>query len=157
MNVLKNEKGITLIALVITVILLFIIGGISIKMGTDLINTSKAETIETNMLTIKAKAKEDKKPLNPNIKAFLVFSIPIFCLLIIVVLMKDYLIEQINRVIDDTYIESNLVMMPDVTGMEKEQALETLKNLGIRTETEYMYNQYFDHNTIIKYICKFLF
>jgi len=58
MKVLKNEKGITLIALVITIILLFIIGGISIMGGTDLVNTAKAETVETNMLTIKAKAKE---------------------------------------------------------------------------------------------------
>jgi len=58
MKILKEEKGITLIALVITVILLFIIGGISIMGGTDLVNTAKAETVETNMLTIKAKAKE---------------------------------------------------------------------------------------------------
>ena len=58
MKLLKEEKGITLIALIITVILLFIIGGVSIMGGTDLINTAKAETIETNMLTIKAKAKE---------------------------------------------------------------------------------------------------
>lgn len=58
MKILNEEKGITLIALVITVILLFIIGGISIMGGTDLVNTAKAETIETNMLTIKAKAKE---------------------------------------------------------------------------------------------------
>lgn len=58
MKSLKNEKGITLIALIITIILLFIVGGISIMGGTDLVNTAKAETIETNMLTIKAKAKE---------------------------------------------------------------------------------------------------
>lgn len=58
MKLLKEEKGITLIALVITVILLLIIGGISIMGGTSLVNTAKAETIETNMLTIKAKAKE---------------------------------------------------------------------------------------------------
>lgn len=58
MKKIRNENGITLIALVITVIVLFIIAGISIMKGTDLVNTSKAETIETNMLTIKAKAKE---------------------------------------------------------------------------------------------------
>ena len=58
MKMLRNEKGITLIALVITIILLVIIGGISIIGGTDLIDTAKAETVETNMLTIKAKAKE---------------------------------------------------------------------------------------------------
>lgn len=58
MKILKEEKGITLIALVITIIVLLIIGGISIMGGTDILNTAKAETIETNMLTIKAKAKE---------------------------------------------------------------------------------------------------
>ena len=58
MKRIKEQNGITLIALVITVIVLLIIGGISITGGTDLINTAKAETIETNMLTIKAKAKE---------------------------------------------------------------------------------------------------
>lgn len=58
MRILKNEKGITMITLVITIIILIIISGISIMGGKDLINTSKVETIETNMLTIKAKAKE---------------------------------------------------------------------------------------------------
>lgn len=58
MKSLNEQKGITLITLVITIVVLFIITGISIRKGTDLVNTSKAETIETNMLTIKAKAKE---------------------------------------------------------------------------------------------------
>lgn len=58
MKVLKEQKGVTILALMITVIVLFIIVGISIMGGTEIINTSKAETIETNMLTIKAKAKE---------------------------------------------------------------------------------------------------
>jgi len=58
MKILKEEKGITLMALVITIIVLFIIGGISIMGGTELVDNAKAETIETNMLTIKAKAKE---------------------------------------------------------------------------------------------------
>ena len=58
MRILKEQKGITILALMITVVVLFIIVGISIMGGTELINTSKAETVETNMLTIKAKAKE---------------------------------------------------------------------------------------------------
>ena len=58
MKKINEQKGITLISLVITIIVLFIIVGISIIKGTSLINISKAETIETNMLTIKAKAKE---------------------------------------------------------------------------------------------------
>ena len=58
MNFYKEQEGITLIALIITIIVLLIITSISIVIGTDLVNTSKAENIETNMLTIKAKAKE---------------------------------------------------------------------------------------------------
>ena len=58
MKKINEQRGITLIALVITVILLLIIGGISITKGSDLVEKSKVETIETNMLTIKAKAKE---------------------------------------------------------------------------------------------------
>ena len=58
MKLIRREKGITLITLIITIIVLCIIAGISIIGGTNLVNTSKAETIETNMLTIKGKAKE---------------------------------------------------------------------------------------------------
>ena len=58
MNKLKNSHGITLVALIITVIVLFIIAGISIMEGTDLLKHSEAETIETNMYTVRSKAKE---------------------------------------------------------------------------------------------------
>ena len=58
MNKLYEQKGITLLALVVTIIVLAILGGISIVKGNDLIRKAKAETYETNMLTIQAKAKE---------------------------------------------------------------------------------------------------
>ena len=58
MKYVKGQKGVTLVALIVTIIVLLIIAGISIMKGTDLISMSKAETVETNMLTIKAKAKE---------------------------------------------------------------------------------------------------
>ena len=58
MKYLNDDKGITIIALIVTIIVLVIIAGISIIGGSTLINISKAESIETNMLTIKAKAKE---------------------------------------------------------------------------------------------------
>ena len=83
MKKLNEQKGITLMALVITVIIILIIGGISITKGSDLIEKSKVETIETNMLTIKAKAKEyaenvdalnwkvkDEDKASKNIEAF---------------------------------------------------------------------------------------
>lgn len=55
---MKKESGITLIALVITVIVILIIAGISVYEGRELINTSKIQTLETNMLKIQVKAKE---------------------------------------------------------------------------------------------------
>lgn len=52
-----NQKGITLIALVITVIVILIIAGISIKEGKGLIKKSKIENLMTNMIVIKSKSK----------------------------------------------------------------------------------------------------
>lgn len=54
---LKNEKGITILALVITIIVLLIIASISINAGSQLVEQAKIQTIETNMLAIRAKAK----------------------------------------------------------------------------------------------------
>lgn len=54
---INNNSGITLIVLVITVIVMTIIASIVVYEGKELISKSKAQTIETNMLTIQAKAK----------------------------------------------------------------------------------------------------
>ena len=53
----KNNSGITLLALIIMIIVLIIIASISVYEGKELIEKSKVQTIETNMLTIQAKAK----------------------------------------------------------------------------------------------------
>ncbi len=55
---LKNNKGITLVALVITIIILLIIASISVYEGKKLIKQAKIQTLETNLLAIRAKAKE---------------------------------------------------------------------------------------------------
>lgn len=55
---LNNEKGITLVALVITIIILLIIAGIGINTGIDSIERVELEEIRTNMLLIQAKARE---------------------------------------------------------------------------------------------------
>ena len=52
-----NQRGITLIALVVTVIVILIIAGISIHAGTDLIKRSKIESLMTNMIILKSKSK----------------------------------------------------------------------------------------------------
>ena len=54
---MKN-KGITLVALTITIIILLIIAGISINIGGNMIKKANLEAIKTNMLLIQAKAKQ---------------------------------------------------------------------------------------------------
>lgn len=53
MNI-KNNKGITLVSLVITVIILAIIAFASVSIGVNLINTGKFTNVETYMMLIKS-------------------------------------------------------------------------------------------------------
>lgn len=55
---IRENKGITLITLVITIIVLLIIAGIAVYSGTETIKKAKLEELKTNMLLIQAKAKE---------------------------------------------------------------------------------------------------
>ena len=58
---LKNEKylekGITLISLSVTIVVLLIIAGIAFNTGSDSIKKAQLQELETNMLLIKAKAR----------------------------------------------------------------------------------------------------
>lgn len=54
----KNTKGITLITLVITVVVLLMIAGISYYSGKEIIQKAKLEELKTNMLLMQAKARE---------------------------------------------------------------------------------------------------
>lgn len=54
---IKNDKGITLTALIITIIIMIILVGVGVKFGTSAIEKAKLEDIKTNMLSIKTKAK----------------------------------------------------------------------------------------------------
>ncbi len=53
-----NQKGVTLIALVIMIIVLLILSGIGIYSGRNSLNKANLEELKTNMLLIKAKARE---------------------------------------------------------------------------------------------------
>ena len=57
MNI-KNNKGITLIAMILTVILLIIIAGVSVSVGTNIIETTKFKALETDLLLIQSKIKK---------------------------------------------------------------------------------------------------
>lgn len=53
----KNQKGITIISLIITIILLLIISGVTVYIGTGVIKQATLQTINTNMMLIQAKTK----------------------------------------------------------------------------------------------------
>lgn len=52
----KQNRGITLVSLVVTVIVMIILIGVTIESGTELIISSKFKTIETNMMLIQSRA-----------------------------------------------------------------------------------------------------
>ena len=54
----KNEKGITLVVLTITIIILLILAGITVYTGKDSIQKANLEGLKTNMLLIQTKARE---------------------------------------------------------------------------------------------------
>lgn len=54
---LNKEKGITIIALIITIILMLILAGVGMHFGSDAVNKAKLEDIKTDMISIKTKAK----------------------------------------------------------------------------------------------------
>ncbi len=53
----KNQKGITIVSLIITIIILLIIGGTTVYIGTSVIKQATLQTINTNMMLIQAKTK----------------------------------------------------------------------------------------------------
>lgn len=53
-----RNKGITLISLIVTIIILIIIASVSINIGSNMIKKAGLEELKTNMLLIQAKAKE---------------------------------------------------------------------------------------------------
>ena len=67
MNCLENKSGITIIALIITVIVILIIAGISMSTGLDTIKRAKFESKMTNMITIKANAKIFAEEINAEV------------------------------------------------------------------------------------------
>lgn len=68
----KENKGITLVALIVTIIVLLIIAGIAVYNGKETIQKANLEELRTNMLLIEAKAKglveEANFQLGPNFK-----------------------------------------------------------------------------------------
>ena len=55
---IKNEKGVTLVALIITIIVMIILASITIAASSNLNKESQVKNLKTNMLLIQAKAEE---------------------------------------------------------------------------------------------------
>ena len=64
---MKQNKGITMLALVITIVILLILAGISIETGSNIIKETEIENIKTNMLLIKVKGLEYAENANFNL------------------------------------------------------------------------------------------
>ena len=55
---IKQERGVTLFALVVMIMVLAIIAGIALYSGKEVINNANLESMRTNMMLIEAKARE---------------------------------------------------------------------------------------------------
>lgn len=64
---LKENKGITIIALIVMIIVILILAGISLVEGTSLLKKTKVENLMTNMITIRAKAKVYAEEVNAKV------------------------------------------------------------------------------------------
>lgn len=64
---IKENKGITITALVVMIIVIMILAGVSITQGTNLIKRTKVENYVTNMLTIRSKAKVFAEEVNAEV------------------------------------------------------------------------------------------
>lgn len=56
-KILKKNQGVTLLALIITIVVLLIIAGISVYVGSDTVKMAQLEELRSNMLLIEAKAR----------------------------------------------------------------------------------------------------
>lgn len=61
---MREQKGITLVALIITIIVMLILVTVTIHFGTTLFNASKKEDLKTSMLLIQSKTKIIKEKKN---------------------------------------------------------------------------------------------
>lgn len=64
---LKQEKGITMIALIVTIVVMIIIAAIAIYSGKDTIKKANLESLKTNMLLIEAKTRGYVEEVNHKI------------------------------------------------------------------------------------------
>lgn len=64
---MRENRGVTMVVLIIAIVVLLIIAGISVGSGSKIVKKSELENIKTNMLLIEVKAKEYVENANFNI------------------------------------------------------------------------------------------
>ena len=110
---MRETKGITMIALTITIVVMIILAGVTINYGMDLLKNVKLQDLRTNMLLIQAKAKEYVEEVN-------------FQLVNVTDETKKDQIKSENLKgisLTDSTIDSNVVSAAEVTGkIEGEKA-----------------------------------
>ena len=67
---ISNNKGVTLVALIVTIVVIIIIASITAKVGMDLVYKSRVENFVTNMLIIKSKARVIEEEVESKIWDF---------------------------------------------------------------------------------------
>lgn len=113
MNINSSKKGITLISLIVTIIVLLILAGITVAEGTLLIRKAKIESIMTNMITIKSKAKVLVEEANSKVWA----------------LEDERKIEEVNRIFVEDYIMETTTISSTQIGELNSEDFENTENI----------------------------
>lgn len=111
----NKENGITLVALVVTIIVLLIIAGIGINTGMSSLEKVKLEELRTNMLLIEAKAREYLEEANFKIG-------------------KETDITKIQEIKNEIYVTNNKLEKANNTNVSNNQGNINLENCYVVTQ-----------------------
>lgn len=112
-------------------------------------NIFKKKEKDTSALAPEPQHIVNKQGLRPNNKKF--FSlIGLIVGFVVIFLLGTQFLTAMKQIKEGSYLGTQQVMMPDVTGYTEAQAIEKLKKEDINVSVEYMYNKYFPDGTVIK-------
>ena len=113
---IKENKGVTLVALIITIVVLLIIASIGVYSGKETIQKANLEAIRTNMLLIEAKAKgvveKANFQLGPDLQKM----------------------SEINTIRSDVYVTENKLQKLSDSGITVPSGIPTGENVYVLTQ-----------------------
>lgn len=112
---LNKENGITLVALVVTIVVLLIIAGIGINTGMTSLKKVELEEIRTNMLLIEAKAREYVEEANFKIG-------------------KETDATKIQEIKKEIYVTNNKLKEANITNVPNNPGISNLENCYVVTQ-----------------------